>query len=89
MLVFLLAISTSNAQEITPEKESEEKKFNFAVGINTDQFFGLYTTFQGSYGAPKKQPLPFTEYIGLVDQDEIGETGLSSEWDLILMLPKD
>ncbi len=59
LLVFLLAISTSKAQEIAPEKASEEKKFDFAVGINTDQFFGLYTTFQGSYGAPKKTALTF------------------------------
>jgi len=51
LLLFLFAINTSKAQD--------EKKFDFAVGVNTDQFFGLYTTFQGSYGAPGKTAFTF------------------------------
>lgn len=56
LLVCSLAISTSIAQVNAPV----EKKFDFAVGINTDAFFGLYTNFQGSYGAPEK--IAFTFY---------------------------
>lgn len=37
----------------------QEKEFNFSVALNSDQFFGFYPTFQGSYGSPEKAQLTF------------------------------
>jgi hypothetical protein len=37
----------------------EEKQFNFSVALNSDQFFGFYPTFQGSYGFSDKAQLTF------------------------------
>ncbi len=37
----------------------EEKQFNFSVALNSDQFFGFYPTFQGSYGFSDKAALTF------------------------------
>jgi hypothetical protein len=37
----------------------EEKEFNFSVALNSDQFFGFYPTFQGSYGFSDKAQLTF------------------------------
>lgn len=58
LLLFLLAINNSQAQEVK-EKSKDEKQFDFSVGVNTDTFFGLYTTFQGSYGVPGKTSFTF------------------------------
>lgn len=48
---FLLPSEKANAQE--------EKQFNFSVALNSDQFFGFYPTFQGSYGFSDKTALTF------------------------------
>ena len=37
----------------------EEKQFNFSVALNSDQFFGFYPTFQGSYGFSDKAQFTF------------------------------
>lgn len=37
----------------------EEKEFNFSVTLNSDQFFGFYPAFQGSYGFTDKTALTF------------------------------
>lgn len=47
----LLSIQNSQAQE--------EKQFNFSVALNSDQFFGFYPTFQGSYGFSDRTTLTF------------------------------
>jgi hypothetical protein len=44
---------------ITQTKAQEKKEFNFSVGLNSDQFFGFYPTFQGSYGFSNKAQLTF------------------------------
>ncbi|GMQ25214.1 hypothetical protein Aoki45_18960 [Algoriphagus sp. oki45] len=48
---FILSLGTTLAQE--------EKQFNFSVALNSDQFFGFYPTFQGSYGFSDKAALTF------------------------------
>ena len=48
---FLITIQSAFAQE--------EKQFNFSVALNSDQFFGFYPTFQGSYGFSDKAALTF------------------------------
>lgn len=37
----------------------EEKQFNFSATLNSDQFFGFYPTFQGSYGVSDKTAFTF------------------------------
>jgi hypothetical protein len=37
----------------------EEKQFNFSAALNSDQFFGFYPTFQGSYGFSDKAAFTF------------------------------
>ena len=50
-LSYLLTTNYSIAQE--------KKDFNFTVGLNSDQFFGFYPSFQGSYGFSNKTQLTF------------------------------
>lgn len=42
-----------------PAMAQEEKQFNFSATLNSDQFFGFYPTFQGSYGVSDKTALTF------------------------------
>jgi len=37
----------------------EKKDFNLTIGLNSDQFFGFYPSFQGSYGFSNKTQLTF------------------------------
>ncbi|WPR74202.1 DUF6733 family protein [Algoriphagus sp. NG3] len=54
LLVALCALSS-----ISETFAQEEKQFNFSVALNSDQFFGFYPTFQGSYGFSEKTALTF------------------------------
>lgn len=55
LLLFLASFLLSSEMAFA----QEEKEFNFAVALNSDQFFGFYPTFQGSYGSPEKAQLTF------------------------------
>ncbi len=51
LLIFGLGVSSSFAQS--------EKEFDFGVTLNSDQFFGFYPTFQGSYGVSDQTAFTF------------------------------
>ncbi|QYH39772.1 hypothetical protein GYM62_13625 [Algoriphagus sp. NBT04N3] len=44
---------------INKAQAQEEKEFNFSASLNSDQFFGFYPTFAGSYGFSDKASFTF------------------------------
>ncbi len=82
-LVALCALSS-----ITESHAQEEKQFNFSVALNSDQFFGFYPTFQGSYGFSDKAQSPFMVFTGEAVPEQAGATGLSSALEQTSKLEK-
>ncbi|WP_026464698.1 DUF6733 family protein [Adhaeribacter aquaticus] len=56
--VFSLGVSKSKAQDVRGTTQSEHP-FSMTVTLNSDQFFGFYPFFQGSYGLTEKTAFTF------------------------------
>jgi hypothetical protein len=57
--MFYLLVALCSLSSIQDSQAQEAKQFNFSVALNSDQFFGFYPTFQGSYGFSDKTALTF------------------------------